>query len=135
MAKKSTGDSLIDLTEDIHVSLENRKHNVMILIEIQKTFECVNQRILLQKMKSFGIRGLPLRWFRSYLSNWCCFIEMNSVNSSENIFNKGAPQGSILGPILFLLYVNILPKISNNLKTTLYANDTMLSVSDKTTTL
>ena len=103
----------------------------MILIDLKKTFDCVNQLILLQRMESYGIQGLPLRLFRRYQTNRCCFIRMNSVKSSENIFNIGVPQGSILGPIIFLLYVNNLPKISNNLKTTLFADDTTLSVSRK----
>ena len=77
----------------------------------------------------YGIRGLPLKWFRSYLSDRKQFVAVGSCRSSLKATNIGVPQGSILGPILFLLFVNDLPNSTDFLLPTLFADDTTLSIS------
>ena len=89
----------------------------------------MNHEILLRKLQNYGIRGIPLKWFNSYLSNRNTFIEINSLKSEEIPINIGVPQGSILGPILFLLYVNNIPEISSFFRTQLFADDTIVSTS------
>ena len=126
----STVDALIHLTENIYKSLDNRQHNITILVDLKKAFDTVNHVYLLKKLEHYGIRGFPLDWFRSYLSNRRCFVELNSIKSSEKNINTGVPQGSTLSSILFLIYINDLPKISNNFQTTLFADDTTISISD-----
>ena len=124
----STTDALIKLTEDIYHSFNQKLHNFTILIDIKKAFDSVNHEILLKKLNFYGIRGIPLRWLSSYLSDRKCFIEFDSVKSSLRNFNVGVPQGSILGPLLFLLYVNCIPKISDAFNAILYADDTTITM-------
>ena len=124
---RSTTDALLDLTEDIYSAMENKLHFIAALIDVRKAFDCVNHNILKAKLESYGIRGVPLNWLVSYLADRKCFVQIGSFKSKINTFNIGVPQGSILGPILFLIYINNLPKISDTLKTQLFADDTIVS--------
>ena len=124
---KSTVDALISLTEDIYSALDSKQHFLATLIDVKKAFDCVDHQILLTKLEVYGVRGIPLRWITSYLSNRKCYVELGSHRSELSTFNIGVPQGSILGPTLFLLYVNNLPKCSDALMTQLYADDTIIS--------
>ena len=125
----STCDALVKLSESIYRSLDEKNHHIVALIDIKKAFDSVNHNKLLIKLDAYGIRGLALSWLRSYLSNRKCFIEINDIKSDVLTFNVGVPQGSVLGPILFLLYVNDLPSHTQNAETVLFADDTTLSTS------
>ena len=123
----STFDALMSLTENIYTALNDKLHFLAAIIDVKKAFDCVNHDILISKLESFGVRGLPLRWLVSYLTDRKCFVQLGPHKSRMNTFNIGVPQGSILGPILFLIYVNNLPKFSNILQTQLFADDTIVS--------
>ena len=127
----STADALFKLTESIYEALENGYHHVSVLLDIKKAFDCVDHAILLRKLYHYGIRGLQLKWFQSYLSDRQCYIEIDNLKSDLNTFNTGVPQGSILGPILFLIYVNNLPQTTDTLDTQLFADDTIVSYSNR----
>ena len=130
---KSTADALIDFSEFNYDALDAKKHCANVLIDLKKAFDRV-YLILLKKLELYGIRGIPLNWFRSFLGNRDCFVGIGNINSDRKLINIGVPQGSILGPILFLVYINDLPNISNLFHATLYADDTTISVSDQNAT-
>ena len=125
---KSTCDALIHLTNFNYNSLNERKCAVNVLIDLRKAFDTVSHHVLIDKLFSYGIRGTPLNWFRTYLRDRRQFVRVGSCDSSINTINIGVPQGSTLGPILFLLFINDLPNASNLLFPTLFADDTTLSI-------
>ena len=129
--KLSTSDALIHLTENIYQSLNDKCHHVSILIDLKKAFDTVNHQILMDKLFFYGIRGLPHQLIKSYLSDRTQFLQRGSLKSSIKSINIGVPQGSILGPLFFLFYVNDLPNFSNSLQTILFADDTVVSLSHK----
>ena len=122
----STSDALMSLTEDIYSALDKKMHFLAAIIDVKKAFDCVNHNILLNKLERYGVRGIPLIWLKSYLADRKCFVEVSSYKSSLNTFNIGVPQGSILGPLLFLIYVNNLANFSNTMQTQLFADDTIV---------
>ena len=122
--KMSTNHSLMEITEEIKESIDNGKFGCGIFIDLKKAFDTVNHQILLTKLEHYGIRGAILKWFESYLSNRKQYVFHNGVASDMEAISCGVPQGSVLGPLLFLIYVNDLPNISDKLKFFLFADDT-----------
>ena len=125
----STTDAIIDLTEFIYGNLESKNHTIGVFIDYSKAFDTVNHDILLRKLEMYGIRGLVHDWFRSYLNNRTISVKIKNTMSENFDLRIGIPQGSVLGPILFVLYVNEFPNISPSLKTVLFADDTTVSMS------
>ena len=102
----STSDALIRLTEIIFKSLNDKKFNLVLLIDLKKAFDTVNHDVLLKKLEFYGIRGLPLKWFESYLTNRHQKVVLSGQSSSLKPLRAEVPQGSILGPFLFVVYTN-----------------------------
>ena len=121
----------MSLTEAIRNTLDNKCFGCGILVDLQKAFDTVNHNILLSKLEHYGIRGCALQWFRSYLSDRKQCVSVNGSNSDLLSVTCGVPQGSVLGPLLFLIYTNDLPNASKRLTFYLFADDTNIYYESK----
>ena len=120
----STFFALIENTEKLKETIDNKKYGCGIFIDLRKAFDTVNHEILLKKLEHYGIRGKALIWFRSYLTNRKQYVSLNGECYESKYITCGVPQGSCLGPPLFLVYINDLPNISEVLHFYLFADDT-----------
>ena len=127
----SVDHALVSLTEAVRYTLDNKRFGCGIFIDLQKAFDTVNHKILLSKLEHYGVRGCALEWFRSYLSDRKQYVSVNGSNSNLLSITCGVPQGSVLGPLLFLIYINDLPNASKKLKFYLFADDTNIYCESK----
>jgi hypothetical protein len=100
----------------------------MVSLDLAKAFDTLDHQILLHKLNNYGIRGVTLALFKSYLENRMQCVQIGDQRSKFKIIRTGVPQGSVLGPVLFLLYMNDFPKCLHQVKSTLYADDTNLYI-------
>ena len=124
----STIHPMIHFTNHVAKALNDKEHTIAIFCDLRKAFDSCNHQILLSKLARIGVRGAPLEWFANYLLDRKQFVSVNGVDSSLQTILMGVPQGSILGPILFLLYINDLP-LCTRLLALLFADDTTLLAS------
>ena len=122
----STETCLINLTDTIKKEISKGNYVGMVMLDLQKAFDTVDHQILCQKLEYMGVGNIE--WFHSYLTQREQIITVNGTDSSTGINNCGVPQGSILGPVFFLCYINDMP-ISIKCKLMLYADDSALLVS------
>ena len=130
-AKHSTNHALFSLTEMIREALDNSNFACGIFIDLQKAFDTVDHQILLKKLEHYGVRGLANNWFKSYLTNRQQFVSINGFDSKKQPMKYGVPQGSVLGPLLFLIYINDLHKAIKFSTIHHFADDTNLVVVSK----
>ena len=121
----STDTCLSYLTDKVKIGFEEGLLTGMVLIDLQKAFDTIDHSILLEKMSCLGFAGKTIAWFTSYLTNRSFIVNVGKESSSPSKLSCRVPQGSILGPLLFLLYVNDMPQAVNS-ELLLYADDTCL---------
>ena len=122
----STIKKIADLTDDIYNAMNTKEVTVAVFIDFKKAFDTIDHTILLNKLDISGIRNTNLKLITSYLSKRKQQTFTNNVMSDTADITFGVPQGSVLGPLLFLIYVNDLPGCIHNSRPQLYADDTVI---------
>ena len=128
--KHSTYMAVLELYNRISLAIDKNEFCAGIFIDLSKAFDTINHKILLEKLQYYGIRGLSNILIKSYLSNRKQFVNYNNFQSEYQLVSCGVPQGSILGPLLFILYINDITNCSKFCNFILYADDTNLLFSD-----
>ena len=128
---RSTEHAILLLVNQFYQSFDENKFTLGIFINLSKAFDTADRKILTKKLELYGIKYCNLRWFESYLSNRKQFITYGDKQTNIEITTCGVPQGSILGPLLFLTFVNDLHKVTKYLDPIMFADDTNLFCSHK----
>lgn len=127
--KRSCQTQLLMLVDDILQSVNMKSQVDLILLDFSKAFDMVNHEKLLYKLHYYGIRGYTLKWIKNFLDNRSQSVVINGYSSNTIPVSSGVPQGSVLGPLLFLIYINDLPNYVHSSKVRLFADDTALYIS------
>jgi len=127
---RSTSMAVLEMTDKINEAMENNQFSIGVFVDLSKAFDTVNHNILLNKLYYYGIRGVAYESFKFYLSNRYQYVHFNEHSSSRLSITCGVPQGSILGPLLFLIYINDICHVSKMSHLILFADDTNIFVAD-----
>ena len=122
----STEQATLELTDRIISAMDNNDVPIGIFLDLSKAFDTIDHTILLKKLEHFGIDGIALKLLKNYLTNRKQYVRLHDVNSNLLPINTGVPQGSILGPLLFIIYINDFARASAIFDFICYANDTTL---------
>ncbi len=127
----STASALLDSTNEWFINMDRGLFNIALFLDLQKAFDTINHDILLAKLNLYGLQKPSLNLLESYLTNRTQMCSVNGALSGRKLVTCGIPQGSILGPLLFLIYVNDLPNSLEYSSTRMFADDTALTVSGR----
>ena len=125
----STVSAMFEIANKWFQNIDIGQLNGVVFLDLKKAFDTVDHRILLHKLYLYGINAIAFNWFRSYLSNRKQYCQVNDHLSNPLEMICGIPQGSILGPLLFLIYVNDLPNCLKYTKCNMFADDTQIDAS------
>jgi len=128
---RSTHMAILSLFDTLVANNEKGEMTAGVFIDLSKAFDTINHEILIKKLERYGIRGIFNSWFKNYLENRTQFVTHNSAQSNMSKVLCGVPQGSILGPLLFILYIDDLTKVSTILNLVLFADDTSIFYNNK----
>ena len=124
----STEQAVLEITDSRKKAMDKKLVTCGIFLDFSKAFDTINHDILVSKLYRYGIRANPLRWFENYLYNRNQVFKIGDTISSSQTIICGIPQGSTLGPLLFLLYINDLPNCSSKLSFRIFADDTNMFI-------
>ena len=125
---KNTSDAILEFLENVYESFDNNNYYLSIYLDFSKAFDTISHNILLDKLDFVGFRGPIHSWIRSFLSNRSQYVEVGGSNSCSLPVTIGVPQGSTLGPLLFLLYINDMENTLTNMKIIHFADDSTLHI-------
>ena len=128
---RSTVNAITELVCHITNSMENKQNTLSVFLDLSKAFDTINHKILLHKLEFYRVRGLALNWFRSYLTDRKQYVLYTNVKSQTIEITCDVPQGSVLGPLLFLIYVNDIANCLTHSKVISFADDTTVFSSSK----
>lgn len=127
----STIDATAEFIANITDNLENKMMTLSIYLDLSKAFDTIDHPMLIDKLEHYGVRGNCLNWFKSYLSNRSQFVKINNTVSDTRQIICGVPQGSVLGPLLFIIYTNDLPNSLTHTSAIIFADDTTIYTKSK----
>ena len=131
---RSTEHAIVEITDNFKKAIDKNLYMCGVFLDFSKVFDTVNHQILLKKLEAYGIRGTPLQWFTNYLTNRQQYVSLNNLESPKQTITCGIPQGSSLGPLLFLIYINDMPNCSSKLSFRIFADDTNIFASSSSIT-
>lgn len=131
-AGKSTIDAIVEALEEIAKNSDAKLRTIVSFLDLTAAFDCVDHTILLRKLELIGFSDLPLSWIRTFLENREQYVFVDGVESQVQKVTMGVPQGTVLGPLLYLIYVNSILKQSKNAKIIMFADDTSAAVKGRT---
>lgn len=123
----STESACLELVDKLYKQLDDNQSPFCVFIDLSKAFDTINHKILLAKLRYYGLDPNAISWFDSYLSNRKQFVEVDGYRSETKYIRTGVPQGSTLGPLLFIIYMNDINEASDVLRSILFADDTSLN--------